>query len=123
MDIDQELIELLAQVGLMAGAYCMAEEAEAITAVLENARPDSERPHIIRALTLINTRDPSGAARILRDKALKLNPSSSTAKTFLGMALHMEGRSSERDRVLTEVISANDDESAVTVARDLMKKQ
>lgn len=123
MDIDQELIQLLAQLGLMAGAYRMAAEAEEITAVLEKARPDSEKPHIIRALTLINARDPVGATRILREKALKLNPDSATAKTFLGLALHMEGRSSERDQILTEVISAHDDEASVTVAKDLMNKR
>ncbi|MEZ5581699.1 MAG: hypothetical protein R3F37_01950 [Candidatus Competibacteraceae bacterium] len=49
-----------------------------------------------------------------------MNPNSAMSKAFLGVALHMQGRANERDRMLNEVIVADDDQHAVKIARDLL---
>jgi len=87
---------------------------------LAKARPDSERPHVIRAVAHMKNQDVAGAERILRNSALKINPGSAIAKAFLGVALHRDGRMSERDQVLGEVISAADDEDAVGIAKQFV---
>ncbi len=120
MKLEDDQIKLLAELAFMAGSYGMLAQSDAIAAGLEKVRPDSERPHIIRAVTRLNQKDIAGAERILRDEALKINPSSAIAKAHLGLALHMDGRSGERDRVLNEVIAAADDEDAVALARQLV---
>ncbi len=121
MNIDEDIIPLLAELGFMAGGYRMDVEAELITNALALARPDSERPLIIKAFARLNAKDTAEAVRILQDQALKLNPESTLAKAFLGVALHKAGRLHERDRVLNEVIEAGDDESAVSFAQGLLQ--
>ncbi|MCP3877878.1 MAG: hypothetical protein GY701_05715 [Sulfitobacter sp.] len=120
MKLEDDQVKLLAELAFVAGGYGMLAQSDAITAGLEKARPDSERPHIIRAVARLNLQDIAGAERILRDEALKINPDSGMAKAHLGLALHMDGRKGERDRVLNEVISAADDEDAVALAKQLV---
>ncbi len=120
MQLKEDQIKLLAELAFMAGGYGMLAQSDAIAVGLEKARPGSERPCIIRAMTRLNQKDIAGAERILRDEALKINPSSAIAKAHLGLALHMDGRRSERDRVLNEVIAADDDEDALAMARQLV---
>jgi predicted Zn-dependent protease len=120
MQIDDDTVKLLAEIALMAGGYGMTARADAIVVGLEQARPDNERPHLLRAITRLNAKDTATAERILREQALRVNPNSAMSKAFLGIALHMQGRTNERDRVLNEVIAADDDEEAVKIARDLL---
>lgn len=120
MEIDDDLIKLLAELAFIAGGYGMVAQSDAIAAGLEAIRPDSERPHLVRAITRLNQKDAATAEHILREQALKVRPESAMAKAFLGVALHMQGRLSERDRTLKEVVAANDDEDAVHIANDLL---
>lgn len=120
MDIDDDLIKLLAELAFIAGGYSMVAQSDMIATGLEAIRPDSERPHLVRAITRLNLKDAVAAERILRDQALKIQPNSSMAKAFLGVALHMQGRLNERDRTLREVTAAHDDEDAVQIANDLL---
>lgn len=120
MDIDDDLIKLLAELAFIAGGYSMVAQSDMIATGLEAIRPDSERPHLVRAITRLNLKDAVTAERILRDQALKIQPNSSMAKAFLGVALHMQGRLNERDRTLREVTAAHDDEDAVQIANDLL---
>jgi len=120
MSIDEDIVKLLGQLGFMAGGRRMVAEADAITKALELLRPDSERPLIIRAFAQLNANNATEAVRILQDQALKINPQSTLAKGFLGLALHKAGRMGERDKVLNEVIEAGDDEDAVSFAQGLL---
>jgi hypothetical protein len=120
MKIDDDVVKLLAELAFIAGGYGMAAQSDAIAAGLEALRPDSERPYLVRAITRLNQKDAVTAERILREQALKICPESVMAKAFLGVALHMQGRSSERDRILREVATAQDDEDAVRIANDLL---
>ncbi|NJN46705.1 MAG: hypothetical protein HC808_09750 [Candidatus Competibacteraceae bacterium] len=121
MEIDDDTVKLLAEIAFMAGGYKMIGPSDTIAVGLERARPDSERPHLVRAITRLNAKDTATAERILRDQALKINPNSAMSKAFLGIALHMQGRINERDQVLNEVIATDDDdEDAVKIAKDLL---
>jgi len=119
MDIDADTVQLLAELGLIAGDYGMTEQAEAIAAALGELRPESEQPSIIHAYSRIWAKDVAGAESILRDQALKKNPGSVEAKAVLGLALHIAGKSAERDRVLDEVLAAGGASGAVEIAQML----
>ena len=120
MSIDDDLIKLLAELGFMAGGHGMIAQTNAIVGALEALRPDSERPYLIQALAQMNVRDAAGAERVLRERALGVNADSAIAKAYLGLALHMQGRISERDQALNEVL-ASEDEDAVALALDLLE--
>ena len=120
MNIDDGLIKLLAELGFMAGGYGMINQTDAIVGALEALRPNSENPYLIQALARINLRDATGAERILRERALKINPDSAMAKAYLGLALHAQGRINERDQVLNEALASEDDD-AVALAQRLLE--
>ena len=117
MNMDDDLIKLLAELGFIAGGYGLIAQTDAIVGALEALRPDSERPYLIQALARINFRDAAGAERILREQSLKLNPDSAMAKAYLGLALHVQGRINERDRILEEAIASGDEEAAALAQR------
>ena len=98
----------------------MHDDAQTIAQALIQLQPDSEQPLIVKAIVQLNSNDAAGAVRTLQDQALQINPGNAMAKTFLGLALEMEGRGSERDRVLNEVVVSGKDESAVSLAKDLL---
>ena len=122
MDIDDDLIKLLAELGFIAGGYGLIEQTDALVGALAALRPGSERPYLIQALARMNLQDAAGAEHILREQALRANPDSALAKAYLGMALHLQGRISERDRALNEALASGDaDEDALTLARHLLE--
>lgn len=122
MDIDDDLIKVLAELGFIAGGYGMIAQTEAIVGALQTLRPHSERPSLIEALARMNAQDAAGAERVLREQALKVNPDSAMARAYLGLALHLQGRMNERDRALQEALAAGDaDEDAATLARHLLE--
>ena len=120
MDINDDLVKLLSELAFIAGGYGMVSQCDTIAEGLQAIRPESERPFLVQAITRINQNDAITAERILREQALKLQPDSSMAKAFLGVALHLQGRLGERDRTLQEVADSNDDEDAVRIATDLL---
>ena len=120
MDFDDDLIRLLAELGFIASGYGMIDKSDLIAAGLRSIRPQSEQPHLLQALTRIGRNEAEAAERILREQALKNQPDSSMAKAFLGVTLHMQGRMTERDRVLNDVVAVNDDTDAVRIASDLL---
>lgn len=122
MDIDDDFIKLLAELGFMAGGYRLMAQTDAIVSALEVLRPGSERPYLIQALARINPQEAVNAERILREQALKANPDSAMAKACLGLALHVQGRMHERDQVLNEALAASDDdEDAASLARQVLQ--
>lgn len=121
MDSDDTFVQQLAELGFMAGGRGLLQQTDAIVDALEALRPGSERPAVIQATSRVFRRDGAGAERILRDRALAVRPDSPLARTWLGLALHMQGRTSERDQVLGQVLESGDaDEDLRTMARRLL---
>lgn len=121
MEIDEDLVRLLAELAFIAGGHGLTEQNEALVEALSVLRPDSERPYLIQALARLNQRDAEGAEHILRDRALKTNPGSSMAMAYLGLVLHQQGRIAERDQVLRSALDTQDgDEDAAQLARTLL---
>lgn len=120
MDIDDDFIKQLAELGFIAGGYGMLDQADAIVGALETLRPGSERPALIAAVTRLSLQDAPGAEQVLRERALKPNPNSGMVKAYLGLALHLQGRVNERDQILHEALALADDEDAMTMARNLL---
>lgn len=121
MDIDEDLVRLLAELASIAGGRCLAEPTEALVGALAVLRPDSERPYLIQALACLNLGDAEGAERVLRDHALKINPAGGMAMAYLGLVLHQQGRIAERDQVLRAALDGEDgDEDAARLAHRLL---
>jgi predicted Zn-dependent protease len=118
--MDDETITLLAESAGLANRYGLLPEATAITDALLAAIPDDGNVMLLQATTHLGARRYDEAASILRDKILANDPDNSTAKAFLGMALHLSGKAADRDKVLQEVIDSNDDEDAVTIAQSFL---
>lgn len=122
MEIETTLIQLLMEAGYLAGGYGFFEESEKIFDGITAVRPESELPLIGMAVTKMNAGKYEEAARILWDKALKLNPESDLAKSFLGLTLKLSGLIAESQAILKEVLEANKDETAVNMARNLLEE-
>lgn len=121
MNIDEDSIKLLAELAFIAGGRGMTDHTETLIAALVALRPESERPYLIQALARLSRRDTQGAERILRERALKVNPSSTLALAYLGLVLHQQGRANERDQILRAALDGQDgDEDAMQLARNLL---
>jgi Flp pilus assembly protein TadD len=122
MEIEPKLIQMLMEAGYLAGGYGFFEESQRIFEGIRAARPDSELPLIGLALSKINEGKHEEASRILWDQALKLNPESDLAKSFLGLSLKLGGLTSESRTLLQEVVDADRDDAAVNMARNLLEE-
>lgn len=122
MEIETKLIQLLMEAGYLAGGYGFFGESERIFEGIRAVRPESELPLIGLAVSKINEGKHAEASRILWDQALKLNPDSDLAKSFLGLSLKVGGLNSESRALLREVVEANRDEVAVNMARNLLEE-
>jgi hypothetical protein len=121
MEIDDAFVKQLAELGFIAGGYGLLQQTDAIVGALEVLRPASERPAVIQATSRLFGRDAAGAERILRERALAMKPDSALALAWLGLALHLQGRASERDQVLNQVLAAGDaDENVRSMAQRLI---
>lgn len=122
IDIDEDLVRVLAELALIAGGNGMAEQSDSLVSALAVLRPGSAQPFLIQGLARLSQRDAPGAERILRERALKADPGCAMALAYLGLALHQQGRIAERDHVLREALaSENDDADAARLARSLLE--
>ena len=122
MEIDTKLVQLLMEVGYLAGGHGFFDESIKIFEGIYAVRPESEYPLIGMAVTRMNARKYEEAVKILWGKALKVNPESDLAKSFLGLALKMAGLTSESQTLLREVVEANRCEEAVSMAKNLLEE-
>lgn len=122
MEIDARRVQLLMQIGFLAGEYGLSHEAETIFEGIRAVRPESEFPMIGLAFAKMVSNQLDESIRILRDEALKLNPDSDLAMSFLGLALSLSGHASECSRVVTEVVNRNGNEAAVKMARTILQE-
>ncbi|CAM2005070.1 tetratricopeptide repeat protein [Acanthopleuribacter pedis] len=120
MEIPQQSVQDLMEVGYLAGGYGYFKDAIAIFEGLSAVRPDSEYPHIGLAMTHLGMKQTEDAVRILRDNALPKNPENPLTKAFLGLALMQAGLNGESESVLNQVIDDNQNETAVELARNLL---
>ena len=119
--LDQEIVELLAEIAFVAGDSGLVSQVDTIAEGLQAARPDSEHPFVIQAYARLGARDPAGAEDILRRRALPLAPDSDGVNTILGLALHMAGKRAERDRVLAPLAAAGSDIPTGEIATRLLQ--
>lgn len=120
MTVDDEMVDLLVELGLIASGYRMSAEATAIAAAVQAERPRSTRPHLIRAMTHLGTGNAAAAVKELHEQALAVDAEDPMVKAFLALALHVEGRGTERDRVAAEVLEQGSDKAAVALAQSVM---
>ena len=120
IEIPGRIVRLLMEIGYLAGANGMVDEAEQIFTALQVVRPESEYPLIGSAVTLMNSGRPGEAAKIIWDKALQLNPESDLAKSFLGLALKLSGMQGECRAILEEVIETDRDPQATEMAKSII---
>lgn len=122
MNINDDLVRLMAELAFVAGDHRLTTQTASLVDALKILRPDSERPHLIQALVLLGQGDATGAERILRQQALITKPDSGMALAYLGLVLHQQGRMAERDRMLHMALASEDqDEDAMRLARSLLE--
>ncbi|MEZ5581698.1 MAG: hypothetical protein R3F37_01945 [Candidatus Competibacteraceae bacterium] len=51
MEIDDDTVKLLVEIAFLAGGYGMIGPSDTIAVGVERARPDSDSPHLVRAIT------------------------------------------------------------------------
>jgi predicted Zn-dependent protease len=119
---EKELLPLLMEIGYVACGMGSGQTARArrIFEAVSAARPASEQPWIALGILALNTGAPDEAIRHLRDHALKLNPSSDLAKSFLGLACQKAGYNHESRTHLEEVARTGRDPQAVALATSLL---
>ena len=122
MEIETNTVQLLMETGYLAGGYGFYKESEDIFEGIQSIRPDSELPIIGLAVTKMNAGKNEEAARILWERALKINPESDLAKSFLGLALKLAGLQTESEAVLKEVTDDGKNEAAIKLAQALLKE-
>lgn len=122
MEIETSTVQLLMEAGYLAGGYGFYKESEEIFEGIQAVRPDNELPLIGLAVTKMNAGNNEEAARILWEKALKINPESDLAKSFLGLALKLAGLKAESESVLKEVVDEGGNDPAVKLAQALLKE-
>ena len=96
------------------------KEASQIYKALVVARPESEIPLIGYAVVTMNLGCHKEAISILEDKALKLNPKSDLAKSFLGLAYRLDGNNEKSKSLLESVVKSGSDEGAKHMAETLL---
>ena len=122
MEADGKLVQLLMEIGYLAGGHGFFDESEIIFEGVKAARPDSEYPLIGLAVTKMNIGDYAEAARILGQEALKKNPESDLAMSFLGLVLKLSGLTSESEQIMSQVIEADRDQEAVNMAKSVLEE-
>ena len=120
MEAKAETVKLLTEIGFMAAAHCRVKEATTIFEGLQAMRPDSEYPAIGLAVAQLSGKHFDQAIKLLRENALAKNPDSADAKSFLGLALKMAGRTSESETPLKEAVASGNG-AAKAMAETLLK--
>lgn len=116
-----ELVRTLMEVGYVAIGFGRFADAETIFAGVQAARPESELPAIGRAVVRLNSGRPQDAVRLLEGEALKRNPDSDLAKSFLGLALKQTGENSRSRQLLEDVARAGGQTEAVALSKSLLE--
>jgi Flp pilus assembly protein TadD len=106
MQLESDDMRLLSELGLLAAGRNIRTEAETIAQALALWRPQSAIAGMIRGVAALSRSDHEGAVRVLREEALKAEPSSEEAKALLGLALEKAGYRNAADQVLSPLAAA-----------------
>lgn len=115
--VDGAMLRMLSEIGFLATKCGLWPHAEVIFMGVEAVRPASEFPFMSHAIARMTVGDDATAINLLQNKALKINPQNSMARSFLGMALKRSGKTEEAHQHFDTVIAANDDAKATEMAR------
>lgn len=93
--------------GFIAAGRADVPRAECIFGALQHVRPARAFAHVGLASALLNAGRPAEAAQGLERALARLAPGEDgdTVRAFLGLALQQDGRSSESQRVLRDLLS------------------
>jgi Flp pilus assembly protein TadD len=119
-EISTDLVKTLFEVGYVAVGRGLQSYAEDIFNALAAARPESELPIVGLAVCKMNFGAFTVAATLLAERALKINPSSDIAKSFLGMILYLCGAKDKALAVMKDVLDNGTDASALSIARNII---
>ncbi|MDR2737745.1 MAG: hypothetical protein LBB18_02270 [Puniceicoccales bacterium] len=105
LPVSTELVQLLMELGYVACGRGLQANAEGIFEGLIRARPNSELPLVGLAIAKINFGDFLCASKILAERALKINPNSGLAKSFLAITSRALGWEKEAEALANEVLA------------------
>lgn len=100
---DSDDIRLLTEIGFLASARGDVARAEAIFSALLLLRPDQAFAHVGLATALMNARRPGDAAARLAAARIPQGADEDMVQAMHGLALQLDGRVSQSQRVLREV--------------------
>lgn len=116
---DDKLIKTMADIGFMASSAGMPKHAFAIFSAIEKVRPDSVLPSLGFSLIFMDKKMNQEALEILHKQAIPKDPENPAVKSFIGMALMLEGRNKESEDYLTAVMNQEDPEAS-SMAKELL---
>ena len=120
MSVTNPELNRLAEIGFTAANHGMVAEAQRIFDGLDLWLPDSIVPIVGRAWIELNRGNYREAAKILRTRALTLEPGNATVLALAGLALRLDGFSAESDKLLAEAATAKDGNDGSSLARSLL---
>ena len=121
--LETEQIQLLTQIGFIAAARADAKRAEVIFGALSRVRADRAFPHIGLAVAWLNAGRAATAVAHLRSVQLPEGDDQDLLQAFLGLALQLDSRAAEAERVLRAVAARTDaahPSEGATLARRLL---
>lgn len=101
--LDPDDVNLLTQIGFLAAARGDAKRAEVIFGALLRVRAERAFAHVGLAMTWLNAGRAGDAVAHLRNVRLADKEDNDLVQAFLGLALQLDARASEAQRVLTSV--------------------
>jgi len=122
LGIDDELLDLLYEIGILGLVRSYFVHAEAIFEGYKAVVPKSERARIGLGLLALARANYAKAIEVFRDELLEMNPESDFAKAYLGIAYKSSGKPQEAKICFESVIESNRDESLVILAKEALNK-
>ena len=101
--LDPDDVNLLTQIGFLAAARGDAKRAEVIFGALLRVRAERAFAHVGLAMTWLNAGRAGDAVAHLRNVRLADKEDNDLVQAFLGLALQLDARASEAQRVLSGV--------------------
>ena len=123
MHIDEKYRSLLGKAGFLAVNSGQLEKGEVIFNGLAETAPDKVGPVLGQALILMFKGEFEASISKLRDEAQQMAPEDPHVQAYLGMALFMSGAEDQALPILQDVVDNAKDESAVTLAQEILAKK
>ncbi|MDD7805307.1 MAG: tetratricopeptide repeat protein [Endozoicomonas sp. (ex Botrylloides leachii)] len=120
MNIPDDMIKTLADIGFMASSSGHSKHAFAIFSGIETAKPDSILPDIGYAMEFMNKKKYQEAIALLKRQGLKKDPENTAVQAFIGLALMLNGHNKDAEKCLNELTDTNDS-TVATMANELLE--